>query len=265
MGRRGHTAAVVKGTLRHFSVSQIKTFHRCPRLWYSDKVLGIKQLRKPAAEKGADLHKQPEAYYLTGAVPKHEAFLSALPGLPKRQSGLLVEHDLVNPTLFIEGVRFDGYSDLVVPPECSPDGIPEIRDWKFVGTFRYMEDPANDIQMLTYGYWASKMWPEAREIRLGLHYLLADGSDFKHRVVDVPVERCESEWHDIVAPTVRRMQAMVAEGHAAGWTLEQTPDNRGDPCYKYGGCHLLERCGVVPKGKADREVRTVLKDFDAGL
>ncbi len=265
MSRRGNAAAVRDDKYLHASVSQVKTFLRCSRLWYADKVLGLKAKQHPGAERGTRLHKQPEAYYLHGTDPTHEAFLSALPGLPRRDSRLLVEHSLENPTLYVGETRLVGFSDLVVPPECSPDGIPEIRDWKFTSSFRYMEDPSNDLQMLIYGYWASKMWPAAREIKLGLHYLLADGSDFKHRIVTVPVERCESEWEEVFSVTVNRMQEFIKLGYEEQWTLEQIPDNRGEACYQYGLCFLADQCGVVPRGKADREVCSVLGAFDSGL
>lgn len=184
-------------------------------------------------------------------------------GLPKRHEDLLVEHELSDPTLYVDDVRLEGYSDLIVPPHCSPDGIPEVRDWKFVSSFRYMEDPANDLQCLLYGYWVSKKWPGTDEIRLGLHYFLADGSDFKPRVVVVPVERCESEWEEIVIPAVRRMAALAAESPQPEY--EMVLDNRGDACYKYGGCFLTERCGVVTKGAATKVTRRILEDFDYGL
>lgn len=264
---RGNAPAVIQGVLKHFSVSQVKTFRRCPRLWYSDKVLGIKQERKPGsgAEVGGKLHKQPEDYYKHGKEPTHEAFQRALIALPPRHPELRVERSLDEPELYVEDVRLEGYADLIVPGHLRDDGIPYVLDWKFVSSFRYNEDPANDLQCLLYGYWVSRKWPGTREIRVGLHYFLQDGSDYKPSVKVVPVERCESEWEDIVVPTVQRMRTMAAWGHEKGWGLEQVPDNRGDACYAYGGCFLMEPCGVVPKGKADREVRSTLKDFDMGL
>ncbi len=262
MANRGHNAAVKDGKLLHVSVSQIKDFLRCPRLWYSAKVLGIQRPFSKAAEKGVNHHAAVERWYRGGPRPSNEAFEAAIAGLPAPAKDLLVEEPLTNPVLYIEETRFDGYCDLIVPPR--EDGIPYIIDHKFVSSFRYMDDPANSLQTLIYGYHASKRWPETWEVKLGFHYYMADGSDFKQRVATVPVERCESEWTEIVIPTVHKMQAFVAQGHVEGWELTGVPDNRGDPCYQFGGCFLMEQCGVVPKGKADREIRAALKMFDSG-
>lgn len=263
MAKRGHNSAVVDGQLRHFSVSQIRDFLRCPRLWWAGKVLGLRSPRKPGAERGTDLHQQPEAYYLHGTLATHEGFLAALPGLPGRHPELRVELPLEDPTLYVDDVRLEGYSDLMVPPHVSVYGIPEVLDWKFVSSFRYMEDPANDLQCLLYGYWASRKWPQFRHVRLALHYFLADGSDFTTRAATVPVERCESEWEDIVIPAVRRMAALAAESPTPEY--DKVLDNRGDACYKYGGCFLMERCGVVSKGAANRANQRILEDFDYEL
>jgi hypothetical protein len=237
-------------------------------LWYAEKVLGIKQERDPnsGASKGGRLHKQPENWYKFGEEPTHEGFLAARPGLPGRNKANRIEEGLEEPTLFVDDIKLEGYSDAIIPPELRPDGIPYVLDWKFGSSFRYMEDPANDLQCLIYGYWCSRRWPDIKEVRLGLYYFLQDDTtDFKPRVKVVPVERCESEWETVVIPTVQRMQTFVAKGHEEGWDLERTPDTRGDACYMYGSCHLMERCGIVPKGKADRAVRNALKDFDSGL
>lgn len=265
MAKRGNTPAVVKGKLGHFSVSQIKTFQRCPRLWFAEKVLGLRGEQGAGAERGANLHKQPEAWYIYGKLPAQEAFVTAMPGLPERDHRLLVEHPLTNPTLFVDDVRLEGYSDLIVPPECSKYGMPEILDWKFCSSLRYMNEPKDDLQCLLYGYWASKKWPNAKQVRLALHYFIADGSDFVTKAAVVPTERCEAEWEDIIAPAVRKMRTLAAWGYEKGWGLEQAPDNKGEACYVYGGCHLMEPCGIVPKGKVDRAVKALLKEFDSGL
>ena len=262
MAARGHNAAVKDGKLLHVSVSQIKDFQRCPRLWFSSKVLGIPRPFSKAAEKGVNHHAEAESYFRGGPIPKNEAFQAAIPGLPLPADDLLIEEPLTNPVLYIEETRFDGYVDLIQPPRDS--GIPHIIDHKFVGSFRYLDDPATSLQTLIYGYHATRRWPETWEVKLSLHYYLADGSDYKHRTAIVSAERCEEAWNEIVKPTVKRMQEIVKQGHEEQWTFDQVPDTRGDACYAYGGCFLMEQCGVVPKGRADREIRAALKMFDSG-
>lgn len=257
---RGSSAAVVSGKLKHFSVSQVKDFLLCPRKWYAGKVLGLVAKSKPGAERGRNLHRQPEYYYKRGTPATHGAFLAALPGLPQRGRGLLVEHSLSDPALYVEGVRFEGHSDLIVPPELSPDGIPEVRDWKFTSSFRYTSAPSEDLQMLTYGYWCSKRWPESTRIKLGLHYFEAQGDDFKPRVEVVDVAECEAMWHGTVVPTVKKMAALAAESY----TLEQCPDTRGEACWAYGGCHLMEPCGIGSK-RDNTKINRMLEDFDAAI
>lgn len=271
---RGSTAAVQGGKYLHFSVSQLQTFARCPRLWAAEKLHKLRPPQTKGQSKGDSHHVHAQNYYLHGTEHPNEAFRAALPGLPARHVDLGVELDLEAPTLFAHGVRFEGHSDLVVPPHLGKRfGVPEIHDWKFVSSFDYMEDPANALQPLLYGYWASKRWPDVRQVLLKLHYFLADGTDFKPKPAVVPIERCEAEWFDVALPRVLQMQALVAEAPAA---FEATPGNFSDDyaaCKKYGGCYFATKCGVAGALAARRNSVKVLSThaaellaaFDAGV
>ena len=257
------------GRLLHFSVSQLKDFRRCPRLWALGKIFKERPPQSPSQSRGTSLHKQPEAWLKAGIEPTHEAFLAARPGLPVPHVDLMPEANLVDPTLFVEGTRFEGHSDLIVPPHLGKRfGVPEVVDWKFVGSFRYMEDPGNDLQMLAYGYWVSRRWPEVREISLQLWYFMAEGSaDFKPQKVVVPVERCEAEWLDIVVPTVRKMQAFVASAPAVFGAVPGNFSDNYAACRKYGGCYFASEahCNVPTKSvKLSSRERELLRLFDGG-
>lgn len=269
---RGAEAAVKDGVLRHFSVSQIKDFLLCPRKWAASKIFGIQAQRSPGADRGKKLHKEPERWYKLGLEPTHEAFLAALPGLPARHEALGVELALSEPKLFVEDVRFEGHSDLVVPPELN-NGVPRIFDWKFTQNFRWVQDPAEDLQMLTYGYWASKRWPEVKSVGLELWYFEAEGEDFKPRRVVVPVSKCEEQWERVVIPAVQRMKFIVESKPSVLEDVVPAYDEAKqyyEPCQRYGGCSYASRCGVLDKVKPfsvklSKEQKDWLRAFDQGI
>jgi hypothetical protein len=261
MTRPKSPPAVQDGRLCHVSVSQISSFLRCRRLWAADKILGLRAEQTRGQGRGTSNHEEAERYYQFGELPSNEAFCAAIPGLPPRAEGLLIETRLEEPTLYVEDVHFEGWSDLVVPPtEITP---PWILDWKFVSSFNYTQDPANDLQMLIYGYWASVKWPQATEIKLTLAYFRSYGSsDFKIVTKIVPRERCEAEWLDIVLPAVQAMRSVAEKGGGFYDYAPNFADNNA-ACKKYGGCHLIKECGVKLKdGKQHRKEMAILKDWD---
>jgi hypothetical protein len=265
---RGTNKAVVDGSLLHVSASQVRTYLRCPRLWVAEKILGLRQPTTPAQARGQSAHSRFEAYYVDGALPElytpgTEAFLAALPGLPPRHPSLLVEVALEEPKLYVEDVRFDGYSDLVIPPGVAGPA-PQVWDWKVVSSFRYTQDPSEDLQMLIYGYWASIRWPEAHEVDVVLAYFAAKGSDFKLVKKTVPMERCVGEWRDVVMPAVMDMRAVAA---SVPVDFLATPGNFTDDyaaCRAYGGCAHLKKCGIDLHAENDK-VNKLLRAFDEGL
>lgn len=265
---RVHEAAVQNGKLHHFSVSQVKTFLRAPRQWAGEKLFHLPRTQSAGAALGTKLHKQPEAWYLEGTEPTHEAFLAARPGLPPRDTRILVEHALVDPTLHVGESALEGYSDLIVPPGVRGPHA-EIWDWKFVSSFRYTEDPSADLQMLTYGYWAAKKWPDVTHVAVNLMYLEARGTDFRPRKAVVPVSKCEDKWLGVVVPTVQRMQALIASAPATLLDVPLCPDadalGNWAPCRAFGGCPYQAHCGIDTKPKRDAGLDAALAAFDASL
>jgi hypothetical protein len=256
---RGNQKAVVDGKLRHVSVSQVKTFLRCPRLWWREKVLGERPPPTRKQERGTTLHRQPELWYKEGVEATHEAFVSALPSLPERHADLLAEASLEDPTLFIGGVRFEAHSDLIVPPHVSLDGYPHVFDWKFVSSFGYMQDPATDLQMLCYAKWCGVKWPEASHVGVNLCYFKGDGSDWKFRRTVVTTETAEEVWQGVVIPTVQKMEKLASSVTEP----EGNFTNDYEACKQYGGCYFRGPCGVPTK--SDKVTSQVLKAFDEGL
>jgi hypothetical protein len=264
---RANQKAVVEGVLQHVSASQVRTYLRCPRLWAAEKILGLRAPPTAAQARGQSAHSAFERYYLTGEAPSPgpgvEAFEAARPGLPPRDPSLLVEVALAEPKLYVEDVRFDGYSDLVIPPGVAGPA-PQVWDWKVVSSFRYTQDPAEDLQMLVYGYWASIRWPEAHEVDVVLAYFAAKGSDFKLVKKTVPMERCVGEWRDVIMPTVLEMRTLAKSQPGE---LLATPGNFSDDyaaCRAYGGCTHLRSCGVDLRAENDK-VSKILRAFDEGL
>lgn len=270
---RGNKKAVQGGRLIHFSPSQLKTFMRCRRLWAAEKVLGLTSPPTKPQVRGTSLHKQPERWFKLGKAPTHEAVLAALPALPARDPALLVEAELTDPVLYIEDVRFDAHSDLVVPPALAGAGCAEIIDHKFVESFRYALDPASlarDVQMLTYAYWATQKWPEVERVKLRHMYYIAEGSsNFRPVRGEVTREAVAEYWVGTVVPLVQEMRDLAVRVYAAGagGFLDAPGNFENDyaACRMYRGCVHLEPCGVMAKLNLKPPGHSLLEAFDRGL
>lgn len=238
-------SAVIDGKLRHFSVSQIKEFRRCPRRWAADKLLGYDRKGSDATTKGKSLHKLIERYYLGGDIPEIPAFEAAITegDVPAPRPGLLVERPLGELTeLKVGDVRLHGFSDLIIPPSPDGESCPEVWDWKNVSTFNYCVDPGEDLQMLVYGLAVLERWAEWSEVAVNLLYLSTRSRSYRHNRVVVTRERCEHEWNSVVVPTVKAMVELV---ELRPTKFKDAPPNYSNDyaaCKAYGGCQFRSQC-----------------------
>lgn len=227
--------AIENGVLKHFSVSQIKTFLLCPAKWAGEKLFQYPRRDGPATKHGRSEHKKMQHYYQGGPTPDIDAVVAALDVLPLTG---VAEVLLEDPTLYVEGVKFTGNSDLLVSPER--DGIPEVWDWKFVKSFDWVEDPATSLQLLVYGHWTC-VYFDVPAVRLNLAYFRKGTSDFKIRRATVTREQCAEEWLNVVAPVVRYMKAIIASTPA----FLDVERNAPFACKAYGGCPYLAKCDLA--------------------
>ena len=64
------TGAVLKrNAWLHASPSQVKTYTRCNRRWWLDKIAGVPTPSKPWLEQGREIHKELEDYLTTAKAP----------------------------------------------------------------------------------------------------------------------------------------------------------------------------------------------------
>ena len=100
---------------QHASASQIKTFRRCERKWWFEKIEGHRSPTTPAAELARAIHAELEAYLLGGDEPASPIARAGLKYLPRPEEGLtlLVEEEFS----YSEGlpVPVIGFIDLVEP------------------------------------------------------------------------------------------------------------------------------------------------------
>jgi hypothetical protein len=200
-------------------------------------VAGLVAPSTSAQATGVEVHSQMEAYYLYGAQPKHPSAYKALPHLPERNPGILIEQALVDPDVAVAGTAFKGFIDWVLPGEKTA----HIIDWKTTSDFKYGKSPdelARDVQMIAYAKWAQMKWPSVETVKVAHVYLKTKGgSDF--RIVEATVGRkdVETTW-GMVEATVTRMQlAAVVEG------AENVTPN-WNACNNFGGCPWRDRCGT---------------------
>ena len=78
----------------HVSASQIKTYRRCSRKWWFEKIAGHRSPTSAAAELGRQLHAQLENYLLTGELPESPIARAGLKHLPSQGEKILVEESL---------------------------------------------------------------------------------------------------------------------------------------------------------------------------
>lgn len=200
MTSQRRSEAVVDGELLSASASQVKQFLRCQRCWHLERVLRRTRDEgdQPWLAVGTALHAQMEAYYETGKTPEHSACREAVALAPPRGPNVLVEAALENPSLFVHGVRYKGFVDLMVPP-TPEDPTVQIIDWKSCGDFKYVATPEalrRDVQMGSYGHYARLRWPEATVLRLAHIYLIKPGRTRKTKPNAMVVD-AEATWDDV--------------------------------------------------------------------
>jgi RecB family exonuclease len=240
-----HPKAVVDGTVMYLSASQLKTHERCGRLWYAEKILGLRSEETGAQNTGTRVHKELEDYFKGGPPPAHPSALKALgdPRIPRPRADLLVEQWLENPKMYLETVEFRGKPDLVVPP--GDDGIVRIFDWKTTSKAAYMKTEADiprDVQLGLYAQWAYARWPEANGVCAYLVYLFTTVVKGRYEIVEAAIgpEDVAAVWDAAVA----RCLLMLEDSKAPSFEAV-TGAYTDEACGAYGGCPMFGRCHSI--------------------
>lgn len=251
---------------KHGSVSQIKSFRRCPSLWYAEKILGFTRKPTKALRTGIRVHNELERYLLDGTPPGPigAAGIHRLPAPPV--DPMLVETfaAIADPAL---GGRYVVLKiDLVEPART------RITDHKTTSHFKYQKSPeelAGDPQAILYVAAASPIFAGAETLtgetyttpatkdreaesypvrRLDLDHLVELGfrhvyyrtgerPDSRETEVRLRPDDIASGYLSLVRAPLLEMQA-IAEARPA---LRDVPHDLSG-CTQYGGCHLRALC-----------------------
>ena len=247
------------------SASQLKTFNRCQRLWWFEKV---KQLPGRGSSYGATfgsvIHKVLERWLLadhTGRSPdgnpvdlypqnwqytddglrieeEHEEVIKAIvqeaadKGILQRRPGMQIEkHFLLD---LIDDVQIQGYVDVYLPGE--------IQDHKSTGNMRYALSKAklaSDLQMLIYAYVGSLEFPDFEEWVLQ-HNVFERSGKMRTTTVQVPTADVIEHWEGVKETAFQMKILHDDETPEEDW--KQLNDGMPDACNAYGGCRFIPIC-----------------------
>lgn len=240
---------------RHWSPSQVKTFKRCERAWWFEKVAGLRSPGSPATKLGSRVHAVLEAHMLGDELPDDpEAARIAKQGLkhlpPERPHAddpedLFIEFRVSKSVLDVDGFGVLGYVD-VLDWRGRPEK-PLVLDHKTASSFTYVLDErqlAVDVQMITYGEAALRLGESVlghrpAEVELAHVVYITKGSGDRRTSIVLDEEQVAAAFKEIVEPSVREMRARATAKHPT--EVEPTWSACGD----YGGCAHRERCQAL--------------------
>lgn len=283
-----HRPSIIGDRLVKTSVSQVKQARLCLRSWTYDKKFKLPRKTSKGLELGDACHERMEHYEKTGEDVRGWIELNGAHLLepythllPFRGGPIAVEAELTNPVLTTaSGVEFEGYSDLIVPPEFSifGDGIPEIIDHKFIKELtpdtetvrdRYGERRGyrptastleRDVQGLGYAAWAIRRWPNAPAIRFSHHSHSTTRKTERavRESVILDLTTVKQEWLGI-EHTVELMRAAARVKDAR----EVEPNEAS--CRAYGGCSYAAVCPNSPTNKQFAKLFDDPKEPEMGM
>lgn len=228
--------AVIAGVLQHVSPSQIATFSRCNRLWFFEKVCGLRQPETAAQGEGVIIHGQIEQYYKDGTLPEHEAAHKAvtelLPPYGSSQISSEFPHDY-SLGIHASGIPLNGRIDLL---DCE---LPVVWDVKTCKTFRYALSPkelAKSPQMLVYGRFVFDLLPNTEEVTLRHLYIHKTKPQVKLSECSYTLDKLLPVFNKYVVEPAAEMIECAKQKEPA-----DVPGNFMS-CHDFGGCHHYDRC-----------------------
>lgn len=220
----------------HASASQIKTFRRCQRKWWFEKIMGYTSPGTPATELGRKIHAQLETYLLEGVRPESPIAQAGLHYLPEPQAeGLLIEEefryteDIVAPVI--------GFIDLVEKQAG------RITDHKTTSDFKWTKSEyelADDPQAVIYSQYAMRsLFPEADTIIFRHVYYRTKGASAARQTEIEFTRRSLEERFEGIAHTVSKMSDASKVIEPGG------VEENEDACRDYGGCPFRGNCAKL--------------------
>lgn len=227
----------------HVSASQIKTFRRCARKWWFEKIQGYVSPPTRATELGRAVHAELEGYLLTGVKPVSAIALAGLSYLPSHKENLLVEKEFELTTGL--GKKAIGFIDLVEPDHR------RVTDHKTTSDFKWMKSEyelASDPQAILYCTYANDALfegPGDIEFR-HVYYRTRGAPAARSSSVTFSEERLAEGFYGIQLTVESMMSASVAPA-------PKEVEYNAQACRDYGGCPFRGDCaklGVKTYGEA---------------
>jgi hypothetical protein len=219
----------------HVSASQIKTYRRCSRKWWFEKIAGHRSPTSAAAELGRQLHAQLENYLLTGELPESPIARAGLKHLPSQGEKILVEESLE----YKKGlpVPLIGFIDLVELENR------RVTDHKTTSDFKWAKNEYEllmDPQAIIYTKIAKDQFFEGDEdIEFRHVYYRTRGAAASSCTTAVfSTELLEEQFEGIVQ-TVLDMSEDSRQEKPAGVSFNP------EACSDYGGCPFRGECATL--------------------
>jgi hypothetical protein len=247
------------------SASQINQWNDCERKWGWKYIAKIPQPDTFASALGTEVDDTQLQPYLRDDRPldfsRPSGYIAAagLAFLPKPKTmDLEVQKHFVIPSPTDARFGFQGYLDLWLPhggPDAPPPPtpglvIPNVRDFKTTGNWKYAKTPKQletDVQAQLYATWA--MWTTgARIVDLDWIYFATKGA-YKSRRVHLRVTG------DHVAEQFSKINDTAVVMYAARKSVTNPLELKANPsmCEAYGGCPYRDKCNLSPGEVVDAQ------------
>jgi RecB family exonuclease len=235
--------------MKYVSASQITQYLDCPRKWYFQNVLKMRQPPTPALTTGTAYHKEVEEYITEGKPPTFASIVAGLRAplaetIEVLKFNVAVEKPLEETGVKIAGVAIKGFVDL---SGFCDSGMLNVVDYKTTSDMNRALTPEgllSNAQLLLYAHVLAVEYGYIGPVRL-CHVYLSTKSNECHAVSTVVIfEQVEAA----ILKMSEVVEAMKADAAKEIHQVYPQKTARG----KFGGCHLLQRCTPViyqPEGK----------------
>ena len=244
--------------LPHVSASQVKTFQRCKRKWYFEKVEGKRGPSTQAQRRGTAIHDGLEQYVKTGNIPEFvyvnektgrvtnnkndeewavRRYVEAVKEHIDDETVIGVETDMKLET-FPGGPPWIGFIDLLASNK--------VIDYKTTSSLRWAKTPddlLNDPQACSYVLSVFRQFPEADEFDVKFIYVQTS-TKTKVNVKPVIATFNRKQCEDIFGTAVVSVREMVDVA-----LIKTADDVEGNPgaCMDFGGCPHRAYCKMEIK------------------
>lgn len=246
-----------------FSVSAVKTFLRCRRLFGYTYLMRIESPSSAAATRGKAIHAVVEEHYAGTPEMDKKTFENYVNHYElyrqlfeiahnqrfyprKEEYTISVEYEYSLPIIQAPDgswVDLHGFVDLTY---MMHDGMLVIIDTKTKARLdKYMLNDvtiADDFQMNAYGYVIGTilMLADSDNIQLKHVYLITDTPEHTREHYCIKTFAETKAYMQEKYPIFVEMLAAIAVGD-----VEKLPVGHKSACYMYNGCHMLDRCTKV--------------------